>query len=243
MTSEQLLERYRRQAEGIKAAVLREVTRLWPTLDPEDLRGSWPTLLRALQGLAQDARADVARSARTYLNAIALLEGRAGEMEVLLSSAADPAALRTSLSVTGPVVVQASLNNGAAPEVATARALVAVSGSLGRHVLDGGRQTVIDSAEAGRIRWMRVTRGKTCWFCVMLASRGPVYTSAARAGDPRGRPARFHDHCDCQIVPKFERTPIPESTQRYGELWETSTAGMSGADARTAFRIAYEATL
>ena len=45
-------------------------------------------------------------------------------------------------------------------------------------------------------RWRRTTVGTSCKFCLMLASRGAVYTSedVAKYGYAG---SRYHDHCDC----------------------------------------------
>lgn len=58
--------------------------------------------------------------------------------------------------------------------------------------------------------WARVLTGnENCAFCIMLASRGPVYSSAAAAGqmsaaakwaDATGWINSYHDHCDCAVV-------------------------------------------
>lgn len=61
------------------------------------------------------------------------------------------------------------------------------------------------------VGWARVMTGRySCGFCVMLASRGPVYTSAHHAGQskPGGRD-KFHNHCDCVVVPVFKSTDWP----------------------------------
>lgn len=44
--------------------------------------------------------------------------------------------------------------------------------------------------------WRRTTVGTSCKFCLMLASRGAVYTSedVARYGNAG---SKYHDHCDC----------------------------------------------
>lgn len=86
-------------------------------------------------------------------------------------------------------------------------------------------------AGSGKVRpvaWARVLQGKdSCGFCIMLASRGPVYSSAdaakyvaapvgekSREGGFLSRKARtelrkknpraFHEHCDCIVVPVFD---------------------------------------
>lgn len=78
------------------------------------------------------------------------------------------------------------------------------------------------------VGWARVLQGKySCGFCIMLASRGPVYSSAdaakyvaapvgekSREGGFLSRKARtelrkknpraFHENCDCIVVPVFD---------------------------------------
>lgn len=66
------------------------------------------------------------------------------------------------------------------------------------------------------IGYARVLSGpKNCAFCVMLASRGPVYSSASHAGivgkgvidspwAPTDQwPNSYHDNCDCLVVPVY----------------------------------------
>ena len=92
-----------------------------------------------------------------------------------------------------------------------------------------------DDAEAERppvrlrpVGWARVLQGRwSCGFCIMLAARGPVYSSAdaakyvaapvgekSREGGFLSRKARtelrkknpraFHENCDCIVVPVFD---------------------------------------
>lgn len=63
-------------------------------------------------------------------------------------------------------------------------------------------QTVLDNcaADPRKPRYARVPGGaETCDFCIMLASRGFVYRSAASAGELN----HYHAHCRCRIVPGF----------------------------------------
>lgn len=72
------------------------------------------------------------------------------------------------------------------PDAALARLL----GSTQRLVLQAGRDTVWDSARRDPVRTgvARIPSGPTtCRFCVMLASRGAVYSSEASAGGVVGR--------------------------------------------------------
>jgi|GEM_PF-1174072 len=58
-----------------------------------------------------------------------------------------------------------------------------------------GRSTMIRSASANRIRYARVPSGSdTCTFCLMLASRGAVYSSAASASTVGGKSLGGRDY-------------------------------------------------
>src|SRR5699024_8466088 len=60
-----------------------------------------------------------------------------------------------------------------------------------------GRDTVIGSADSNNRAYARVPTGSdTCAFCIMLASRGFVYSAAKSAGEL----SKFHGDCDCAIV-------------------------------------------
>ena len=135
----------------------------------------------------------------------------------------------------------------------------------GRDLLEG-----MARADRSVIGWARVTAPNPCPFCALLASRGAVYRSewsatfrghVGRSGAVE-RPAgwqswtpeqlarweaargiqRYHDNCHCTIVPIYSRTDwLPEESQAFRELYELSTRGLSGADARRAFSAAIEA--
>lgn len=78
-----------------------------------------------------------------------------------------------------------------------------IEGAVQRHVVYSGRRTIARNAnvDPAKPRFGRVPQGAhTCAWCGMLASRGFVYRSEQLAGAD----GRFHDDCDCQIVPSWE---------------------------------------
>lgn len=86
--------------------------------------------------------------------------------------------------------------------------LAVLNGSVQRYVAYSGRSTVARNAshDPARPRFARVPRGaKTCAFCEMLASRGWVYNTEKTAGVD---PSHYHDDCDCQVVPEWERGQV-----------------------------------
>ena len=88
------------------------------------------------------------------------------------------------------------------PDVSAARTLL--EGGLQRRVANVARAAVTDStvADPSAQGWQRVTSGRSCGFCVMLASRGAVYSE-------RSVSFASHDACDCYAVPAFEGRPRP----------------------------------
>lgn len=94
-----------------------------------------------------------------------------------------------------------------------------------RDVLNAGREVI----RASSTRWRRVTDGSPCGFCAMIASRGPVYSSADTAGMGGNR---YHSRCGCSVEP-FEGdpktwAPTPDE-QRYIDAYNASWR--SGDDA------------
>lgn len=83
-------------------------------------------------------------------------------------------------------------------QTAIANAVAAVV----RHTEQAGREGMISMVEADPKAegWARVARGgRTCAFCLLLVSRGPVYREM--------RTAVFQSHpkCDCIAVPVYDR--------------------------------------
>lgn len=89
-----------------------------------------------------------------------------------------------------------------ATDDAALRALVA--GGVQRRLAGASRQTVMGSslADPAAEGWQRQAAGDTCGFCLMLASRGAVYSEQT---------ADFaaHDDCDCIAVPAWGGRPRP----------------------------------
>lgn len=86
----------------------------------------------------------------------------------------------------------------------------------------GAAWNTIDNVRSDNedVMYARVPQGETtCDFCIMLASRGPVYYSEESAGAF----AKFHPHCDCKVVPFFN-TSVSGTSRR------TSTMKVAGYD-------------
>lgn len=82
-------------------------------------------------------------------------------------------------------------------------------GVVDQYVKQAARNTIVQAGrrDPWKPRFARVPRGAvTCGFCLMLASRGPVYLTQKTAGEF----TKFHGLCDCQIVPIGPNDPLPD---------------------------------
>ena len=140
--------------------------------------------------------------------------------------------------MTGPVAQKSKIARGKPAEQARNESLVQASGAATRHVLTGGRQSLLTLIEGDvqALGWARVTDGDPCAFCAMLSSRGIVYKSEASAG------FKAHDHCACTAEPAYSRSaPLPGRGSEFQRLWNENIRGRySGAEARNAWRRLYE---
>lgn len=242
-----LTERHRLAQTRLGAVTVRRMLGVWDLLDPYDLDSTAERWLRSAVPIVADARSTSTRLAAAYVRGFRSLElgAPADAFVPVLAAPAPVEQVVASLTSTGPVAVKRHMR-GLRPaagelDVVTGRAMAIgremAAGAAMRLALTGGRSTIVDSVAADEVAlgWARATSGKACAFCAMLASRGPVYRSEG-SGE-----FRAHDHCSCTAEPVYrDDAPWPDGAQDLRVLWDEVTDGLSGADARNAFRAAIE---
>ena len=133
-----------------------------------------------------------------------------------------------------------------------------------REVESAGRRQIIRAVESEPQAkvvqgWARVATGReTCAWCLMLISRGPVYSAAERAGldlddeiaarmvaaglDVSEYMEEWHTGCDCKVVPVFdaENWVGKKEADLALELWKDATREadelIESGEARTSHR-------
>ncbi|WET76889.1 hypothetical protein P3102_22565 [Amycolatopsis sp. QT-25] len=241
-----------RLAQGrVSARVVADVLGLWRSLDPLRLVDpAWMGQVLTALARHRETSAELAASyyrdfRRAEVPAAAAFTPSAG-----LAGTSSPWRGRavTSLRVTGTRLVARLILGGWDPARALDKAGPGVAAASSRHVLDAGREYVQTALRADPVArgWLRVTGADPCSFCAMLASRGatgkPVLYRSERSATTSSKTGEeYHDGCHCQAEPVFGPVVLPEASQRFAALWETSTEGLSGKAARNAFRRAYNA--
>lgn len=69
------------------------------------------------------------------------------------------------------------------------------------YVLQPGRDTIMQAAHKDNAAYARVPEPGACDFCLMLASRGFVYSK-----DTAGDSVKFHGKCRCNVMPSWDET-------------------------------------
>lgn len=233
-----LTEAHRTAQAQISARLLARMVRIWPLLDLGNLDRSADGWLSAAEALVLADRQASAALANQYVTAYRAIE--AGVDPAFLPATAadvDLEALRTSLRVTGPVRVKDALSRGLALPRASNIASAASAGAAQRCALEGGRSVITRTARTDRAAqgWARVTSGKPCAFCAMLASRGPVY----------GEHFQAHDHCRCSSQLVYDGNGWDPRAKQWQSLYDEVRSDLgAGANAqaiRAEFRRRYEA--
>lgn len=103
-------------------------------------------------------------------------------------------------------------------------------GYIDRWCMSGTRMGIENcvSNDTSNPRWARVPKGKTCEFCIMLASRGYVYWNKETAS----LGGSFHDGaCDCAVVPSWVASKIrgydPEQLRQRWQACADTVAGLT----------------
>lgn len=232
---ERLTQAHRTAQLQLRAATLAQVLQVTRGMTVEQLDDVWPAIRAALTAIITTNRRQSAGIASRYYTTFRTVSRVPGGVQVRIAEL-DRGALLRSLEFVGPIVAR---------QYGTKTAITALAGASSRHVLNGGRQTMIDAIREDdqALGWERVTDGKPCAFCAMLASRGAVYKTRESGG------FRSHDHCACSVEPRFldqvQRSP---RNDKFHEQWNEAQRQAREAgelnrgtsnDALNAFRRAY----
>lgn len=180
---------YQRHISAMASATGLAVADAMGDIDPDDIGGVHQYAVKkaadAIQAGTRQGRALTAQYLRRYTRA----EGIDLPSTPPIRPVARQDAVRTAF-YSGPVRAKTLIRRGISGEQAVAE-MRQWAAQWGRTQVEStSRDYVIQSARRTRLKCRRVTVGKTCAFCSMLAARGPVYTEDTVT-------FRAHRCCDC----------------------------------------------
>lgn len=217
-----LSEQHRAAQARLQAVVAADVARVFPLMDFNNLDKSFGGYNEAMSQVINARRRVSASLGASYYSRLRDAAEVSGAFTPILSSVANADQLFTSLLVTGPIAIKNSVAQGRSVFAARDAALAATAKAAQRHVINGGRETILSSVRRDdrSVGWARLTDGKPCAFCALLASRGPAYKSEATS--------RFksHDGCGCTPVPVFDfNAPWPGRAEEFRRAYDESISG------------------
>ena len=209
------------------------------TVDPRRLVESSEVWLAAVLPIILRSRERSAALSAMYAREFRILEGIAALEPITFPQVldgTDESTIRKSLAITGTVNLQKRLGTLSGNELTplqesqlqqALRSSGAQAGaSAVRHVQNAGRDTLINAVQEDKraLGYVRVTRDSPCYFCAMLASRGPVYKDDSfEDSDPRFHgfgEHKVHDSCGCSMEPTYSRSaPWPGRAAEWSEQW------------------------
>lgn len=196
-----LTDQHRRRQVRLAITADSQARRVWDdTLDPNNLRRTQPIWRNAILQLLELWWNVSARTAAQYLPRFREAETGDGSFRTAVPRFNRSKAVR-ELDWTGAVNVLWHIAKGDTQEAAWAAARELFLNTFHEAVLTGGRTTVEQWAKQDpkAIGWRRVSDGNPCAFCAMLVSRGPVYTSADKAGLSSKTGKKYHPKCGCTV--------------------------------------------
>lgn len=236
------------QARISAQATLAAIT-LWRELKPYESDAQQARWLEVMVALVRLLNGRSAAKARDYLTVFRRLEGINDGFTIPVIGDIDVERLVASLTIVGPhEAKQRVAQAGGAPvPAALDRIATSTAGVAQRHAVNGSRDTISAAIREDRkVRgYQRITDADPCYFCAMLASRGPVYdTDSFDDSDPRFHGPgdyKVHDHCNCSLEPIYHVGVNPASrAEEFEALWRATGATKSGREAVREFRRAYE---
>ncbi|GAA2812862.1 hypothetical protein [Saccharopolyspora taberi] len=239
------MNQYSSRQAGIVRRLARAILRLLSPFRAQALtEQQYNVLLGQMYDLVDDARRESAKAAREFFDT----QWNA-ELPDADTPDVDLAAYRPEWFEAAMRPLKPQLTSRNTPRETIARASQVAT----KEAENGGRRTIIRAVETNKrlVGWARYDpEPPTCAFCLMLISRGPVYTSES-AANYKTRKAKtyrgndretFHPGCTCKVVPVFSRDRW-EGRDQYRDaekLWQDATRGWSGKNALNAFRRAVE---
>lgn len=219
---DRLSEAHRLAQSRLAASSSQSLLSVWRLLDGFALDATSRAWLDSAVPIVIGQRRVSASLAAAYLDAIKKAAlGADAVLGAVLDAGISEEQVVTSLTVTGPVSVKSATARGVSVVEAMESGAVGVARAGSRMVLGGGRETVLRTVAADGVGWARITSGKPCAFCAMLASRGAVYGRESGA-------FQAHDGCHCGVQPLYGGD-LPASSERWAGLWGEA----SGAEGDT----------
>lgn len=201
-TQQSRAEEFQASLRGLIVVMLRDLAKLWPRLNPHQLDRTIPRWANANHAVVARYAAMSSGMAGDFYDAERIFAKATGRFTVPLADAPPLGQVDTSLRWATKNLWDPPAGSDRRVEPLQARIVAAKQKSeavAAKLVTDTARATIVDAVKQDRVAtaWARQARSNACYFCRMLATRGPVYGEHTVG-------FQAHDGCSCVAVPLFK---------------------------------------
>lgn len=201
MPSRADVEAFAQTNRSIRVLILAALRGYWQGLDHTNAIDTRDALLEVVPALVAQYGEIAASVAADFYDTARAAAGAPGAFTAVLADPVDLESVRSDVRWSiGPLFNRENPD----PPAALGR----LEQKVDELALQPGRDTIAHSAgrDPAKVRWARVPVGKTCAFCLMIASKGAVFHSAESAGAGR----KYHGGDDCTPAPFWGNDPYPD---------------------------------
>lgn len=194
--------RFARALDGIESLAVADLRRVWRRFDLTDAVAARRALEEVLPALVDRYGEVSATVGGDWYDDLRARSSPPGRFTAVMADPPATGAVRANVRWSVTPLFSETRDS----RQAFARAALVLS----RHALQPARDTVTRSArrDPARPRWARVPgAADPCAFCLMLASRGPIYHTEDTAGGLN--PDHYHADCRCSPTPLWAGDSLP----------------------------------
>lgn len=228
MTIDPQTEAYRRASIALSGAAALYASQAISQVDPTRLLPSLDEIINAILGPASRAADRTVALARADYYTTRRAAGVTVDDPPWTASPLSRDVLRSSLFATAGQTLQDIDRFDVAPAAAIKRARIQAAGVVTRQVMNAGRNSTIATtrSDSRALGALYITRedADVCFWCLMLASRGPVFGS--RSYDDSDRlfegvgTAKSHDACRCILKTVYATgSPLLDRSHELEKAW------------------------
>ncbi|MGV0391494.1 VG15 protein [Corynebacterium phoceense] len=202
---------YAASLDGLRMLAQRDLLAWWKRTEGLGFIAQKELLVEPFAAVVQAYGEQAAYSAADYLFLDRSLDDTLRELEY--PEVADPAGFAQAQAAYKSAMWVDDVDDAEA----RALALQKLQGITNRLVVAPARETVARAVITAGTRYARVPEPGACAFCLMLGSRGAVYSKDSVLGEVR----RYHDNCRCLAIEVKEDSDLPQINRDLAQLSQT----------------------
>lgn len=206
---------YRKALESLRILAIRDLVSWWKETEVLGFTKQKALMLEPFQAVIATYGEQAAYAAAEYLFLSRSLDDHLAGLE--FPDVADPVGFEQAK---GSFEWAMNTSRDATGEFDKQLALRKLAGITNRLVAQPARRTVMQAVEKAGTAYARIPEPGACSFCLMLASRGAVYSKDTVLFKQIGE--KYHDNCRCLGIEVQKPEDLPQINKDLEAIWKES---------------------